>query len=99
MIKVSEICVKLIWFHHLMIKGLPLRLHQLDTFWDINLLYVTPKNCEFPPQISKKSNCRKAICYLLKIIHKLLCFEKVLPISFNDHQLFCKICFLWPFDI
>ena len=33
------------------------------------------------------------------IIHKLLCFEKVLPISFNDHQLFAKIYFLWPFDI
>ena len=51
---VSEIFVKLLWFHHLMIKGLPLRLHQLDTFWDINLLYVTLKNCEFLPQISKK---------------------------------------------
>ena len=45
--KVSEICVKLLWFHHLMIKGLPLKLHQLDTFWDINLLYVTPKIVNF----------------------------------------------------
>lgn len=61
------------------------------------------KNSEFLPQIRKEANCRKAICYLLKIIciiiHKLLCFEKVLPISFNGHQLFCKIYFLWPFDI
>ena len=27
------------------------------------------------------------------------CCEKVIPISFNDHQLFCKISFLLPFDI
>ena len=66
--KVSNIGVRLLWFHHLMIKWLPFKLHQLDTFWDINLFYVSPKKCEFLPQISKKANSKIAICNLLKIV-------------------------------
>ena len=45
--------------------------------------------------------CVSKIKLWLKINYNtaVTCYENLIPISFNGHQLFCKIYFLWPFDI